>query len=114
LEYRIYPYELQRVRDEKKFLLPSFSFVSGFRRDSRFAGLQETHMATSQNPVQQWVMRSFVTLTNVFERNPSGKNNSGVFNVGLGFETLYGVLAPAVPAPALWFLRTHVSTSTQV
>lgn len=90
--YRIYPYDLQRVRDEKKFLLPSFSLSTGFRRDSRFAGLEQAQLGSFSNPEQRWFLRSFVTLTNVFERNQSGNNNSGLFNVGIGFdyETVWG------------------------
>ncbi len=92
-ELRIYPYQMQRVNDEKRFLLPSFSFSTGIRLDARFSGLNT--LFKDQNgaaygdfwkPTQRWFLRAFVTLTNVLERNPSQKSNSGLFNVGLGFE----------------------------
>lgn len=48
VEYRIYPYELQRVRDEKKFLL------SLLCRDSAgtvaLQACRKPSMATSQSP----------------------------------------------------------------
>jgi hypothetical protein len=85
-ELRIYPYQLQRVNDEKKFLLPSFSFSTGLRLDNRFSDLNQTQYYNFRRPTQRFFLRAFVTLTNVVERNPSQKANSGLFNVGLGFE----------------------------
>ena len=35
-EYRLYPYLLPRVHDQKKFLLPSFSLSSGYKKEHRF------------------------------------------------------------------------------
>ncbi len=91
-EIRIYPYRLQRVASEKKYLLPSFSFATGLRVDDRFTDLNQQQFGNFDKPGERWFLRSFVTLTKVFERNPSQKSNSGVFNAGLGFEydTVWG------------------------
>jgi hypothetical protein len=88
-EIRIYPYRLQRVASEKKFLLPSFSFATGFRVDDRFTSLSQVtqqQLRSFNRPGQRWFLKSFVTLTKVFERNQSQKSNSNLFNIGIGYE----------------------------
>ena len=112
-ELRMYPYNLQRVSADKKYLLPSFFFDTGIRFDKRFENLNETQYGNFWRPTQRFFFRSFVTLTNVLERNPSQKSNSGLFNVAIGFEYSTAWGSPpngrlVVPADSLVYINASI------
>ena len=92
-DYRIYPFRLPRVHDEKKFLLPSFSLATGFRKDSRFQYypkakngpttlLTPNGLESFANPDKRFI-RAFTTLTNVGERNFNETKTTSPFNVAV-------------------------------
>lgn len=91
-EYRLYPKLLETVEDTKQYLQPSFSFATGYRRDSRFNQASGGGIDSFANPTKRWFIRSFVTLTKVTQRDFTTTTSAAPFDVSVGveFDTVWG------------------------
>jgi hypothetical protein len=85
-ELRFYPYRLQRVDNEKRYLAPSFSLSTGLRLDERFSDLQQTQYGNFLKPTERLFLRTFVTLTSILERNPNSTAKASPFSAAIGFQ----------------------------
>jgi len=113
-EYRLYPKLLATIEDSKKFLEPSFSFSTGYRRDSRFDPFPGSGIESFANPTKRWFIRSFVTLTKVAQKDFSSTTTANPFDVSIGVEwdttwgTSGGKAGPGVPDATRIFINASI------
>jgi aminopeptidase-like protein len=112
---RLYSNLLEKVEDNRDFLNPSWSLAMGFRADSRFQPYPGSGLPVD-NLRKRWFLRSFVTLTNVIEKNnnnaTAGKTNP--FDVAVGVEYdrggryPWGARSQTVPDGVMVFINASV------